>query len=145
MKLGRSGTMTDDYKRNGFLRQIDRETPPELDLHLVVDNHATHKHPVVCRWLKRHPRFHIHFIPTSSSWSNVVEGFFAQLTNRRLRRGVSHSVPDLVAAIESYVARHKEAPKPFVWTASAEAILDKIGRARAALDGIRKEQSGSHH
>jgi transposase len=175
MKRGRCGTMTHDYKRNGtttlfaalnmadgkviascedrhrhqewlrFLRRIHRETPPELDIHLIVDNYATHKHPKVRLWLDRHPRFHLHFIPTSSSWLNVIEGFFAQLTNRRLRRGVFRSVPDLVDAIESYVARHNEAPKPFMWTASAESILDKVGRARAALDGIKQEQSGSHH
>lgn len=173
MKRGRCGTMTHDYKRNGtttlfaalnmadgkviasceerhrhqewlrFLRRIDRETPSELDLHLVVDNYATHKHPVVRRWLARHPRFHVHFTPTSSSWLNVVEGFFAQLTTRRLRRGVFHSVPDLVEAIEGYVTHHNAAPKPFVWTASAEAILDKVGRARAALDKINQQQSGS--
>lgn len=175
LKRGRRGTMTYDYKRHGtttlfaalnladgkviaacedrhrhqewlrFLRQIHRETPPELDLHLVLDNYATHKHPVVRRWLERHPRFHLHFIPTASSWLNIVEGFFAQLTNRRLRRGVFRSVPELVAAIETYVAQHNHAPKPLVWTASADAILDKVGRARAALNKIKKEQGGSHH
>jgi len=100
---------------------------------------------VVRRWLERHPRFHLHFTPTSSSWLNVVEGSFAQLTNRRLRRGVFHSVPDLIGAIENYVAHHDATPKPFVWTASAEAILDKVGRARAALDTIKQQQRGSHH
>lgn len=150
MKRGRCGTMTHDYKRHGtttlfaalnmatgkviatceqrhrhqewlrFLRHIHRLTPPKLDIHLIVDNYATHKHAKVQRWLERHPRFHLHFTPTSSSWLNVIEGFFAQLTNRRLRRGVFRSVTDLVSAIESYVAQNNDNPRPFVWTASGE-------------------------
>jgi transposase len=161
---GRCGTMTHDYKRNGtttlfaaiemvqgrviatcmprhrhqewlkFLQQIDNETPPELDLHLIVDNYATHKHPTVKAWLKRHKRFHMHFIPTSSSWLNVIERFFRDLTAKRLRRGVFRSVPQLIEAILSYIAAHNDAPKPFVWRKTVKEILAKVGRARAVLD-----------
>jgi transposase len=161
---GRCGTMTHDYKRNGtttlfaaielgqgeviakcmkrhrhqewikFLRLIDDATPKELDLHLIVDNYATHKHEKVKRWLKRHPRFHVHFIPTSSSWLNVIEGFFRNLDHKRLKRGVFRSVPQLIAEIMDYVHAHNEDPKPIVWTAAADEILEKVGRARAALD-----------
>jgi len=156
LKRGRCGTMTHDYKRNGtttlfaalnmldgtvigtcmsrhrhteylrFLRQIDRETPPQLDLHLIVDNYATHKHQTVRNWLAKHPRFHMHFIPTSASWLNMVERFFGLLTQRRLRRGVFRSVQDLVDAIYDYLAHHNENPQPFVWTQTAEAILEKL-------------------
>jgi transposase len=167
LKRGRAGTMTHDYKRHGtttlfaalnladgtviarcearhrhqewlrFLKTIDRETPRDLDLHLVVDNYATHKHPKVRSWLDRHPRVHVHFIPTSSSWLNVVESFFSQLTRRRLRRGVFTSVPELVDAIHAYIDHNNTDPKPFVWTATAGKILEKVGRARAALDTTR--------
>lgn len=167
IKPGRAGTMTHDYKRHGtttlfaalnladgtviarcearhrhqewlrFLKTIDRETPGELDLHLIVDNYATHKHPRVESWLTRHPRFHVHFIPTSSSWLNIIESFFAQLTTKRIRRGAFTSVPQLVDAILSYVEHNNADPKPFVWTATAESILEKVGRARAALDKER--------
>jgi len=167
LKVGRCGTMTHDYKRNGtttlfaaiemaegrviascmprhrhqewikFLNQIDRETPQDLDLHLIADNYSTHKHPKVKAWLKRHPRFHMHFIPTSSSWLNVIERFFNKLTNNRIRRGVFTSVADLVAAIEDFIAQHNESPAPYVWTARVEEILEKVGRARAALDKER--------
>jgi len=160
---GRCGTMTHDYKRNGtttlfaaiemgygeviaacmprhrhqewikFLRQIDRETPSELDLHLIADNYATHKHPKVKAWLDRHPRFHMHFIPTSSSWLNVIERFFRDLTDKRLRRGVFRNVRQLIAAIKGYIDEHNDDPKPFVWRKTAEQILAKVGRARAAL------------
>ena len=161
---GRCGTMTHDYKGNGtttlldaiemahgeviatcmprhrhqewikFLRQIDAETPEEFDLHLIADNYATHKHPKVKAWLKRHKRFHMHFIPTSSSWLNVVERCFRDLTEKRLRRGVFRSVRQLVAAIKAYIDAHNDDPKPFVWRKTVDEILAKVGRARAALD-----------
>jgi len=166
---GRCETMTHDYKRNGtttlfaalnvaegcligqcmprhrhqefikFLKQIDAETPPELDLHLIVDNYATHKHPKVQAWLKRHRRFHMHFIPTSSSWLNLVERWFREITDKRIRRGVFKSVEQLIAAIQAYIDNHNSDPKPFVWTAKAQDILEKVGRARAALDKIASD------
>jgi len=116
-----------------FLRKIDRSTPKDLDLHLIADNYATHKHPEVKAWLERHPRFHLHFTPTSSSWLNLVERFFAEITHKRIRRGVFRSVTDLEIAIYRYLADHNEHAKPFVWTATAKDILDKVERARAAL------------
>jgi transposase len=161
---GRLQTMTHDYKRNGtttlfaaisvfdglvisqcqpkhrhqewlkFLKTIDANTPPELDLHLIVDNYATHKHPKVLGWLARHPRFHMHFTPTSSSWLNLIERWFRDLTQQRLRRGVFRSVEDLVRAIEDYIDQHNANPRPFVWTKPAAEILDKVRRARAALN-----------
>lgn len=161
---GRLGTMTHDYKRNGtttlfaalsvtdgtlitqcqsrhrhqewikFLKTIDRETVPEFDLHLIVDNDATHKHPKVQAWLKKHPRFPMHFTPTSSSWLNVIERWFKELTDKQLRRGVFRSVAELIATIEQFVAHHNADPKGFVWTKKAEDILAKVTRARAALD-----------
>lgn len=164
LKRGRCGTMTHDYKRNGtttlfaaiemvkgrvisncmprhrhqewikFLRQIDRQTPKDLDLHLIADNYSTHKHPKVKTWLKKNPRFHLHFIPTSSSWLNVIERFFRELTTKRIRRGAFSSVPDLIHAIESFIEQHNADPAPYIWTAEAEKILDKVGRARIALD-----------
>ena len=163
---GKLGTMTHDYKRNGtttlfaalsvadgtliaecqkrhrhqewikFLQTIDRETVPEFDLHLIVDNYATHKHPKVQKWLKRHPRFHIHFTPTSSSWLNMIERWFRELTEKRLRRGVFRSVDELVSVIEEHVAHHNENPKGFAWTKKADEILEKVARAKAALDKI---------
>jgi transposase len=163
---GRAKTMTHDYKRNGtttlfaaielaegriisecmprhrhqewikFLRKIDRETPPELDLHLIVDNYATHKHPKVNSWLQRHKRFHIHFIPTSSSWLNVIERWFRDITHNRIRNGVFKSVPQLEQAIRDYIDHHNANPKTFVWTKKAEDILEKVARARKALDKI---------
>ncbi len=166
---GRCATMTHDYKRNGtttlfaaldmlegrliaqcmprhrhqefikFLKQIDAETPPELDLHLIVDNYATHKHPNVKAWLKHHSRFHLHFIPTSSSWLNLVERWFREITDKRIRRGVFRSVQQLIAAIRAYIDEHNDDPKPFVWTAKAEDILEKVRRARAILDKIASE------
>lgn len=164
LKKGRCGTMTHDYKRNGtatlfaamdaldgtvismcddrhrhqewlkFLRVIDRVTAPEKDLHLIVDNYATHKHPKVQRWLARHPRFHIHFTPTSSSWLNMVERFFRDLTQNRLRRGVFHDPEELIMAIGEYIDKHNQSPKPFIWTAKAHDILEKVKRARRTLD-----------
>jgi transposase len=166
LKKGRCGTMTHDYKRNGtttlfaalelaegrligtcmkkhrhrewlkFLKLIERETPKELDLHLIVDNYRTHKHAKVQTWLARHPRFHLHFIPTSSSWLNLIERWFRDLTDKRIRRGVFTSVPDLVEAIMAYISEHNQNPKSFSWTAKAEDILAKIERARAVLHNV---------
>jgi transposase len=166
MVKGRAATMTHDYKRNGtttlfaaldvltgkvigqclprhrheeflkFLRKIERETPKGLQVHLIADNYATHKHPNVKAWLAKHPRFHMHFTPTSSSWLNLVERWFRELTDKALRRGVFHSVPDLIAKIEDYLAAHNDDPKPFVWTATADDILAKVARGRVALQAI---------
>jgi transposase len=163
LKKGRAQTMTHDYKRHGtttlfaalntldgtvigtcmqqhthqewlkFLRIIDRQTPKGKELHLIADNYATHKHPAVRDWLARHPRIHVHFTPTSASWLNMVERFFRAITEDRIRRGVFRSVPELVQAIEDYLAHHNRQPKPFIWTAKAADILEKVTRARAAL------------
>ncbi len=156
LKKGRAATMMHDYKLNGtttlfaalnvldgqvigqcqqhhthiewlkFLRQIDRETPKNKTLHLIADNYATHKHPAVQAWLAKHQRFNLHFTPTSASWPNMVERFFRDITTERLRRGVFTSVPELVAAIDEYVAHHNANPKPFIWTKSARDILQKV-------------------
>ena len=115
-----------------FLRQVDRETAPERELHLVVDNYATHKHPKVRSWLKRHPRFHLHFTPTSSSWLNLVERWFGEITRKRIRRGSFQSVQELIAAIEEFIHHNNENPKPFVWTKRVEQILEKVGHCKAA-------------
>ena len=169
MKRGRAGTMTHDYKRNGtttlfaamntldgsvisrceqrhrhtewllFLRQIDRETPRDKSLHLVCDNYATHKHPKVKEWLAEHPRFHVHFTPTSASWLNMVERFFRDITTERLRNGVFRSVPELTAAIKEYIAVHNRNPKPFIWTAKAHDILAKVIRANRHLSSKQNE------
>ena len=169
LKKGRAATMTHDYKRHGtttlfaalnvldgtvigqcqqrhrhtewlkFLRQIDRETPKDKALHLICDNYATHKHPKVRQWLKKHPRFHLHFTPTSASWLNMVERFFRDLTTEQLRRGVFTSVPGLIHTIENYIALHNEKPKPFIWTASAKDILQKVIRANARLSSKQNE------
>jgi transposase len=166
MKKGRAGTMTHDYKRHGtttlfaalnmldgrvigecmprhrhgeflrFLKRIDRETPTELDLHLIVDNYATHKTPRVKRWLKAHPRFNLHFTPTSASWLNMVERFFGLITGDRIRCGVFKSVGELETAIMEYLAQHNANPKPFVWTKSAGEILEKVARAKQALESV---------
>ena len=117
-----------------FLKLIDAQTPSELDLHLIVDNYSTHKHPKVRAWLKKHPRFQIHFIPTSSSWLNLIERWFREITQKRIRRGVFRSVPELVDAIMNYIEGHNQDPKPFVWTAKAQNIVEKINRARTAMD-----------
>ena len=164
LKKGRCGTMTHDYLRHGtttlfaalelaegrligtcmpkhrhqewikFLRLIDEQTPQKLDLHLIADNYATHKHPKVKRWLKRNPRFHVHFIPTSSSWLNLIERWFREITDKRIRRGVFHSVPDLIKAIMDYIQHHNKNPKTLIWTAKVDAILQKISRAKKTLD-----------
>jgi transposase len=153
LKKGRCGTMTHDYKRNGtttlfaafsmldgkvigdcmsrhrhqefirFLAKIDVETPSELDLHIIVDNYATHKHPRVTSWLRRHPRFHLHFIPTSSSWLNMVERWFRDITDNRIRRGSFRNVPELIAAIKEYLDNHNQNPRIFTWTASVECAF----------------------
>ncbi len=166
MKKGRAGTMTHDYKRNGtttlfaalntlngsvvgeclprhrhqeflkFLRTLDREFPGELELHLIVDNYRTHKHDNVNTWLEKHPRFHLHFTPTSSSWLNLVERWFRELTDKAIRRGVFYSVPDLIAAIQQYLNAHNDNPKPFVWTASIDTILKKVSRCKAVLETV---------
>jgi transposase len=116
-----------------FLRKIDRETPKDKALHLIADNYATHKHPVVQEWLAKHPRIHMHFTPTSASWLNMVERFFRDITTERLRRGVFTSVPALVSAIDDYIAHHNTKPKPFIWTKSARDILQKVIRANSRL------------
>lgn len=163
LKKGRANTMTHDYVRHGtttlfaalnvadgkvigecqsrhrhqewlkFLQLIDQQTPPERELHLILDNYATHKHPKVKAWLVKHPRFHLHFTPTSASWLNMVERFFRDLTTKRLRRGVFHSVPELVTALEKYLETYNQEPTPFVWTAKANDILMKVKRARKKL------------
>jgi hypothetical protein len=121
----------------GFLNKIDTAVDKTLDLHLVVDNYSTHKTKRVQNWLKRHTRFHLHFIPTSSSWLNLVERFFALITEDAIRRGVFKSVADLEAAIEAYLANHNATSKPFVWTKSADVILRKVERARATLTAVK--------
>ena len=163
LKKGRCGTMTHDYKRNAtatlfaaldtldgrvismcddrhrhqewlrFLRIIDKLTEKGKDIHLIVDNYATHKHPLVKRWLERHPRFHVHFTPTSCSWLNMVERFFRDLTDKQLRRGVFRNVEELLESIGEYIDNHNRHPKPFIWTAKASDILEKVKRAQAAL------------
>jgi transposase len=169
LKKGRAETMTHDYKRHGtttlfaamstldgsvisrcaqrhrhvewldFLRQIDRETPKDKKLHLVCDNYATHKHLTVKAWLEKHPRFHVHFTPTSASWLNMVERFFRSISTDRLERGVFRSVPELTAAIEEYITVHNQNPKPFVWTAKANDILQKVIRANRRLGSKKNE------
>jgi transposase len=119
-----------------FLKQIDIKTPADLDLHLIVDNYATHKTAEVRRWLAAHPRFHLHFTPTSASWVNRVERFFAEITEKRIRRGTFKSVADLEKAIMDYLEHHNAEPKPFVWTASAGSILEKVARAKQALESV---------
>ena len=116
----------------GFLRRIDRETPQDLELHLVVDNSSSHKSPPVKRWLVRHKRFHLHFTPTSSSWLNMVERWFGEISRKRIRRGSFESVKELVAAIEEYLAHYNQTPKRFVWTKDADMILSKIARCKEA-------------
>ena len=166
MKKGLAGMMTHDYKRNGtttlfaalnvltgvvigeclardrleeflkFLRRVDREVPKDLHVHLILDNYATHKHAHVKAWLAKHPRFHLHYTPTSSSWLNLVERWFREITDKAIRRGVFPSVPDLVAAIETYLKANNDNPKPSVWVATADSILEKVPRGRVALEAI---------
>ena len=120
-------------------RQIDRETPEGKELHLICDNYATHKHPKVKEWLEKHPRFHVHFTPTSASWLNMVERFFRSISTDRLARGVFRSVPELIAAIEEYITVHNQNPKPFIWTAKANDILQKVIRANRMLSSKNNE------
>ena len=164
LKRGRAQTMTHDYKRNGtatlfaalntangevfglcqqrhrhqewlkFLRLIEHTIPADRQIHLICDNYATHKHPTVQRWLARHPRFHLHFTPTSASWLNMVERFFRDLTQNRLQRGVFRDLEELITAIGTYIDRHNQSPKPFIWTARADDILAKVTRARRTLN-----------
>jgi transposase len=166
MVPGRAGTMTHDYKRNGtttlfaaldvltgtvigqclprhrhseflkFLNTIDREVPEGLQVHLILDNYATHKHVAVRKWMKRHKRFHFHFTPTSSSWLNQIERWFRDLTDKNLRRGIFASVPELITSIEAYLNAHNADPKPYIWTATAESILAKVQRARTKLQQV---------
>src|SRR2546428_546413 len=119
-----------------FLQLISVKTPLDLDLHLIVDNYGTHKHPRVQSWLKRHPRFHLHFIPTSSSWLNMVERWFREITDKRIRRGSFQNVPDLIAAINQYIQTHNQNPKVFVWSASVERIMGKIAKCKEALETL---------
>jgi transposase len=166
LKPGRCGTMTHDYKRHGtttlfaalstldgavigdcmpqhrhqefirFLKRLDQQTPRELDRHLIVDNYATHKHPRVERWLRRHPRLHLHFTPTSCSWLNLVERWFRNLTAQRLRRGSFHNVKELIQAIGDYISGHNQNPRIFVWSASVGRILTKVAKCKEALDAL---------
>ena len=167
LKKGRCGTMTHDYKRNGtttlfaalntlngkvigtcmqrhrhqewikFLRLIDQSTPPDKQIHLIADNYSTHKHPKVKTWLARHRRFTVHFTPTSASWLNMVERFFRDLTDKRIRRDAFSSVKTLITAIDDYIAKHNDEPKPFIWTAQASDILEKVTRARKRLNKLQ--------
>ena len=125
-----------------FLRQIERSTPKEKSLHLICDNYATHKHPTVQAWRVKHPRFHLHFTPTSASWLNRVERLFRDLTTQPLRRGVFTSVPELIQTIDAYIAEHTKNPKPFIWTAKATDILEKVVRANRRLSS---KQNGALH
>ena len=113
-------------KPRRFLREIDRLTPKDLDIHLIVDNYSTHKHRHVKSWFERHARFHAHFIPTSSSWLNLVERFFREITDRRIRRVIFRSVRELTQAIYDFLKHHNENPRPFVWTKTADQILNKL-------------------
>jgi transposase len=117
-----------------FLERIDRETPRRRELHLILDNYRTHKHKNVKQWLADHPRFHLHFVPTSSSWLNLVERWFAEITRKRIRRGTFRSVPALIRAIRQYLQENNKNPRPFMWTASAAKILRKIRHCQEALD-----------
>lgn len=166
MKRGRAGTMTHDYKRHGtttlfaalnildgkvigkcmpkhrqeeflkFLRKINKETQKNLDLHLIVDNYGSHKTPKVRQWLSKHPRFKMHFTPTSASWLNMVERFFSELTTKRIRRGVFQSVKDLETAVMDFVKKHNEEPKIFTWTKDADTILSKVAKCKETLGTV---------
>ena len=166
MKRGRLATMTHDYKRHGtttlfaalnvldgtvigqnrqrhrhqefiqFLNAIERQVPADKEIHVVLDNYAAHKHPKVCAWLARHPRWTFHFTPTSCSWLNAVEGFFAKLTRRRLKHGVFHSIVNLQQAINTFIEKHNEKPKPFVWKADPKAIIAAAKRGHQVLETI---------
>jgi transposase len=166
MKKGRCGTMTHDYKRHGttclfaamnvlegkvlgscyprhrhieflkFLRTIDREITGDMDIHMILDNYGTHGHPNVKTWLEKHPRFKLHFTPTSSSWLNLIERWFGEITRKRIRRGTFRSVPELIDAIEEYIRLNNEDPKPFVWTKRAEDIIKKVSNCKAIIETL---------
>lgn len=166
MKKGRAGTMTHDYKRNGttslfaaldvlegtvvgrcyerhrhqefikFLKCLNKEFPRDQELHLILDNYGTHKHPNVKIWLAKHPRFHLHFTPTSSSWLNLIERWFGLLTDKQLRRGAFTGVDVLMQAIDEFIEVTNDDPKPFVWTAKVEDILKKVGKCKAILETV---------
>ncbi len=170
MKQGRPGTVTHDYKRNGtttlfaalnvatgeligkcfsrhrheeflvFLKLIDKEVPKGTQIHIVLDNYATHKHENVRTWLDKHKRFHLHFTPTSSSWLNLVERWFRDITTKRIRRGSFGSVAELTQAIDDYVAHNNHDPKPFIWTKTAKQIIAKVRRGRVALEAVRQSR-----
>lgn len=170
MKRGRAETMTHDYKRNGtttlfaaldvatgemigkcfprhrheeflaFLRLVDREVDKGLEIHMILDNYSTHKHADVHEWLKRHKRFHLHFTPTSSSWLNLVERWFRDITTKRIRRGSFASVPELVSTINDYIAHNNDNPRPFVWTKTAGQIITKVRRGRVALAAVKQSR-----
>jgi transposase len=169
LKKGRCGTLTHDYQRHGtttlfaalelaegrligqcfqrhrhqewlkFLKLIDRETPAGLDLHLIADNYATHKHPKVQAWLARHPRFCMHFIPTSSAWLNLIERWFREIITKRIRRGSFRSLRVLEQAIYAYIEEHNQEPRPLIWTADLDDILPKLVRAYEALDTVQNQ------
>ena len=166
MKKGRCGTMTHDCKRNGttclfaalnmldgtvvgscyarhrheeflkFLRTLDRKSNKDMVLHLILDNYGTHSHPNVKKWLVMHPRFHLHFTPTSSSWLNLIERWFAELTNKRIRRGVFHNVSQLIQSIYEFLDEYNKPPKPFIWTASVQSIMEKVNHCKAIYDTL---------
>jgi transposase len=163
LKKGRAGTLTHDYKRHGtttlfaaldvasgkvihecmprhrhqeflrFLKKVEKATDRKLDLHFILDNYATHKHPKVRAWLEKHPRVHFHFVPTASSWLNLVERLFSELTERQIRRLAVNSVAELEAVIRSYLDQRNREPKPYVWTASVETIIEKVARGNSTL------------
>ena len=165
MKKGRCATMTHDYKRHGtttlfaalnvatgevlgktyrkhrhqevlrFLREVDKSVPKEQEIHIVLDNYSTHKHEKVLAWIERKKRIFLHFIPTSTSWANLVERFFATLTQNQIRRGVFTSVPQLERCLREYLHSYNENPRPLVWTKTVEEILEKVRRGRVALSG----------
>lgn len=167
LKRGRKATMTHDYKRNGtstlfaamnvltgevlgrcakrhrhiewldFLRLINKNTPKDKDIHIICDNYATHKHPKVQSWFKHHKRFYVHFTPTSASWLNMIERFFRDLSEQQLRRGVFRSVAELEKAVMAYISKHNESPAPFIWTKSANDILEKVKRGHQTLDKLQ--------
>ena len=173
MKKGRAGTITHDYKRHGvttlfaaldvlegkvigqcvkrhrhqefirFLNTIEAQVPVSKAVHVILDNYAAHKHPKVRSWLDRHERFKFHFTPTSCSWLNAVEGYFAKLSKRRLKRGVFRSVVDLQAAINGFVAETNAEPKPFVWTADPNKIIAAVKRGHQVLDSIYRGQGST--
>jgi len=170
MKEGKPGTITHDYKRNGtttlfaalntltgeligkcfsrhrheeflgFLKLIDKETPKGKEIHIVLDNYATHKHENVKKWLERHKRFHLHFTPTSSSWLNLVERWFREITDKAIRRGAFASVEQLIDTIDNYIAHNNDHPRPFIWTKTADQIIAKVRRGRVALEAVRQSR-----